>query len=169
MVVHRLSAIRIQHLFSNYRRCLLLAIPLMLTCFFSGNGMAQASGKTHQIAFKAVRDVIALAKKYPFLAKEMAEIKEEGMTDVGVDSLQVQGKRLLFIQLSGMLFRGTEGTPVTVYIHTGKAYQEALSVTTHDNIVVMDTLPITLLTPTGTGKKTRWVLDAVSGTFRIRK
>jgi hypothetical protein len=118
------------------------------------------------VAFKKAININDIQKQYPVLKELLSDIEH---TDVYLAKAKVGSTSLLFIRLEGIFYRGTEGTPLTVFMDTGSGYKQVLDVTTQSDITISDKSPPVIFLRSRTGKTTAWEYDLRAGQYRPRK
>jgi len=136
--------------------------------FFShtGNGQVTLQKSRITITFKKVNNVNDLKKQYPVLTELLSDTEE---TDVYFANAKVGSTSFLFVRFEGILYRGTEGTPLIVFMDTGSGYKQVLDVTTQSDITLSDKSPPVIYLRSRTGKTTAWEYDQRTKQYRLRK
>lgn len=121
------------------------------------------------IQFEPVGNLSTLVKEYPFLKQEIGDLTlpDPMGTELLVAKATLGENRFIFTRLEGALYRGTEGSPVEVYLDRGKGYTHALSVTTHRDITIVTTPSLALLLPLSDGTRARWTFNETTGQFAL--
>lgn len=118
------------------------------------------------VSFSKVTDFKAISKAYPFLASQLDGIAAEEGTEAYIAKAKTKSGSLLFLKRAGPLYRGTEGTPVDIYLDKGQGYALALSVVALDGIKVLDLAPLSIILSSRDEKHFRWQLDNRTGRFK---
>ncbi len=121
------------------------------------------------IQFEPVENIPSLVKEYPFLKEDLRDLTlpDPMGTELYVAKATLGENSFVFTRLEGALYRGTEGSPVEVYLDRGKGYKHALSVTTHRDITIVTTPSLALLLPLSDGTRARWVFNETTGQFAL--
>lgn len=121
------------------------------------------------IKFEPVENLSTLVKEYPFLKEEIGNLTlpDPMGTELVVAKATLGENKFVFTRLEGALYRGTEGSPVEVYLDRGKGYKHALSVTTHRDITIVTTPSLALLLPLSDGTRARWAFNDTTGQFDL--
>ena len=121
------------------------------------------------IQFEPVENVPSLVKEYPFLKDDLSDLTlpDPMGTELYIAKATLGENKFVFTRLEGALYRGTEGSPVEVYLDRGKGYKHALSVTTHRDITIVTTPSLALLLPLSDGTRARWVFNETTGQFAL--
>lgn len=119
------------------------------------------------IQFEPVENILALVKEYPFLKEDLGDLTlpDPMGTELFIAKATVGDNKFIFTRLEGALYRGTEGSPVEVYLDRGKGYKHALSVTTHRDITIVTTPSLALLLPLSDGTRARWAFNETTWQF----
>lgn len=142
---------------------------LILVIFCAGNNAHSQSpvAKTAvKLVFQKIDSPQDIVRQYPVLKELLSDIED---TDVYRAKTKIGSTSLLFIRLEGILYRGTEGTPLTVFMDTGSGYKQVLDVTTQSDITISDKSPPVIFLRSKTGKTTAWEYDLRAGQYRPRK
>lgn len=136
--------------------------------FFSHTGNGQSIPQKSRIAitFKKANNVNDIKKQYPVLTELLSDLEE---TDVYFAKAKSGSASLLFVRFEGILYRGTEGTPLTVFMDTGSGYKQVLDVTTQSDITLSDKSPPIIYLRSRTGKTTAWEYDQRNKQYRLDK
>lgn len=121
------------------------------------------------IQFEPVENIPSLVKEYPFLKEDLRDLTlpDPMGTELYIAKATLGENKFVFTRLEGALYRGTEGSPVEVYLDLGKGYKHALSVTTHRDITIGTTPSLALLLPLSDGIRARWVFNETTGQFAL--
>lgn len=121
------------------------------------------------IQFKPVENIPSLVKDYPFLKEDLRDLTlpDPMGTELFIAKAKLGENKFVFTRLEGALYRGTEGSPVEVYLDRGKGYKHALSVTTHRDITIVTTPSLALLLPLSDGTRARWAFNETTGQFAL--
>lgn len=99
-----------------------------------------------EMEFSRVKDVEALAKQYPVLAKLPAELKEYDAQQGGDNPAFVEiakytdkatGREMLFVHVTTPVLCSYEGCPLSVFMKDGKDFRNVLQVNASDPISVV--------------------------------
>jgi len=144
-----------------------ILLVLSLICFsHTGNGQLTPQKSRIAITFKKENNVNDLKKQYPVLTELLSDIEE---TDVYFAKAKIGSASLLFVRFEGILYRGTEGTPLIVFMDTGSGYKQVLDVTTQSDITLSDKSPPVIYLRSRTGKTTVWEYDQHTKQYRLHK
>lgn len=121
------------------------------------------------IQFAPVENISSLVKEYPFLKEDLRDLTlpDPMGTELLIATATLGENSFVFTRLEGALYRGTEGSPVEVYLDRGKGYKHALSVTTHRDIIINTTPSLALLLPLADGTRARWMFNETTWQFAL--
>ena len=168
--------------FTGMRNTILFLIMICTACQTTTENAAidkeQIAKETKDIAknvvdiqFELVENISSLVKEYPFLKGDLSglTLSDPMETEIFIAKAKVGENSFIFTRLEGPLYRGTEGSPVEVYLDQGKGYKHALSVTTHPNITIITTPSLALLLPLADDTKAKWIFNKDAGLFILSK
>ena len=146
-------------------KSILLAFFLICS-WHTGNCHTPPKQNKIALTFKKAINISDIRKQYPVLKELLSDIED---TDVYLAKTKIGSTSLLFVRLEGILYRGTEGTPLTVFMDTGSGYKQVLDVTTQSDITLSDKSPPVIFLRSRTGETTAWEYDQRAGQYRLRK
>ena len=75
------------------------------------------------IQFEPVENISSLVKEYPFLKEDLRDLTlpDPMGTELFIAKAMLGENSFVLTRLEGALYRGTEGSPVEVYLDRGKA------------------------------------------------
>jgi hypothetical protein len=137
----------------------------------------EAGRVANEISFTRVKDVEALARQYPVLAKLPAELKEYDEQQGGDNPAFVEtakytdkatGREMLFVHVTTPVLCSYEGCPLSVFLREGNDFRNVLQVNAADPIsVVTDkgTTSVVLPGAYGVNQSLEFRYDAKTGQF----
>jgi hypothetical protein len=119
------------------------------------------------IQFESVNNLDSLITEYPFLKKDLTDlsIPDPMGTVLLLARVKLGDDNFVFTRLEGPLYRGTEGSPVEVYLDRGGGYKHTLSVICNPEISIAYKPSLMLLITLNDGSQARWIYDESKHTF----